>query len=79
MLAHVAEAARAAGASRLIGVYLPTKKNGMVAEHYGKLGFELVSKDPSGGSTWELDTSVEIEGAPMTIDRSGFEPALAPS
>ncbi len=71
--------ARLAGVTKLIGIYIPTERNGMVAEHYGKLGFELVSKDPSGGSTWELDTSVEIEGAPMTIDRSGFEPALAPS
>ena len=36
----VSEAQRL-GAARLIGEYLPTKKNGMVREHYRKLQFEL--------------------------------------
>ncbi len=71
--------ARAHGIARLIGVYVPTERNGMVAEHYAKLGFTPLARDAGGGSTWELDTGVEIVGAPMTVERSGFEPALAPS
>jgi FkbH-like protein len=48
----VAEAKRL-GAQALRGVYKPTAKNGMVADHYRKLGFE-----PDGGeggeTTWRL-------------------------
>ncbi len=41
------------GYEKLIGEYLPTPKNGMVAEHYNRLGFERIE----GGETtrWELD------------------------
>ena len=35
----VVEQARALGGERLIGVYRPTVKNGMVREHYPRLGF----------------------------------------
>ena len=40
--------ARALGAERLIGVYRPTAKNGMVREHYAKLGFVPVGPDAGG-------------------------------
>ena len=36
----LAAQARARGAERLIGVYRPTDRNGIVADHYAKLGFE---------------------------------------
>jgi FkbH-like protein len=48
MLDAVAERARAAGVETLLGYYLPTKKNGMVADHYEKLGFTRV--DSSDGT-----------------------------
>ena len=51
----IAQQARKLGARRLIGVYIPTKKNGMVREHYVKLGFSVVETDPSGGSRAVLD------------------------
>ena len=58
MLDAVAEHARAMGVSRLVGYYLPTKKNGMVADHYEGLGFELVERDAkSGASTWQMDVT----------------------
>ena len=47
--------AKALGATRLIGEYLPTPKNGMVRDHYGKLGFSLEGRDEGGGSRWVLD------------------------
>ena len=31
------------GARRLVGEYIPTKKNGMVKDHYAKLGFTRCS------------------------------------
>lgn len=49
MLAAMAEAARAAGATRLVGEYLPTAKNGLVAELLPGLGFV------AEGGRWALD------------------------
>ncbi len=58
MLDGLVERARAAGVRRVIGEYLPTAKNGMVADHYEKLGFKPVSRDESTGATaWELDVA----------------------
>ncbi len=51
----VAALARELGAKRLIGQYIPTKKNGMVKDHYAKLGFDVVSTDADGGSVAVLD------------------------
>jgi FkbH-like protein len=55
VLAAVAEAARSAGAKRLNGTYIPTKKNGLVVEHFAKLGFTRIGDLPDGGTTWALD------------------------
>jgi FkbH-like protein len=56
MLDGVAERARDKGIATLMGYYLPTAKNGMVADHYDKLGFVLVSRDEqSNSATWSLD------------------------
>jgi len=51
---RLAADAKAAGARRLLGEYLPTDRNGIVAELYSKLGFTLI--ESSGpGSRWALD------------------------
>jgi FkbH-like protein len=57
-LGVLAEAARARGASALVGEYRPTAKNGMVADHYRKLGF--APADPLPGANpdatfWRYD------------------------
>jgi FkbH-like protein len=58
MLDVLVEQARGAGAKTLVGYYLPTNKNGMVADHYEKLGFEPVSGGSAvDASTWKLDVS----------------------
>ena len=54
VLATVAEAAREAGAARLIGDYLPSPKNAMVEEHFGSLGFSRAGSVGEGGTRWEL-------------------------
>ncbi len=51
----VAEQARRLGARRLIGDYRPTERNGMVAEHYAKLGFTPIAVDPGGAARYALD------------------------
>jgi len=50
------------GARRLVGEYIPTKKNGMVKDHYAKLGFTAMETDASGGSR-------------AVLDLTGFQPA----
>lgn len=56
MLDALAERARNRGMELLVGTYLPTPKNGMVAGHYAKLGFSLLSGDKlAGPSVWSLD------------------------
>jgi len=58
MLDGISERARDKGIRTLIGYYLPTAKNGMVADHYEKLGFVLVSRDQqSNSTTWSLDVA----------------------
>ncbi len=51
----VAEEAKRLGAKRLIGEYRPTAKNGMVKEHYAKLGFSPLGVDKDGNKRHVLD------------------------
>ncbi len=55
VLAYVAQAARAAGATRLVGDYLPTAKNMVVEKHFEKLGFARAGEIPGGGTRWVLE------------------------
>jgi FkbH-like protein len=51
----IAETAKRLGARRLVGEYLPTKKNGMVKDHYAKLGFSVIETGEDGSSRAVLD------------------------
>ena len=51
-LNRMVEAARARGYHRIVGEYLPTAKNGMVARHYPDLGFMSM---PDSDNRWCLD------------------------
>jgi len=51
----VAEAARALGGRRLLGEYRPTAKNGMVKDHYAKLGFAPCEDNADGGRRFAFD------------------------
>jgi FkbH-like protein len=51
----IAAQAKALGATRLVGEYIPTAKNGMVRDHYKKLGFEVVCEAEDGTSRAVLD------------------------
>jgi len=55
VLNQVAAAGRELGACRLVGEYLPTAKNGMVRDHYSRLGFAEV------GGHWELPLDGFVE------------------
>ncbi len=51
----IAQQAAKLGAKRLVGEYIPTKKNAMVKDHYVKLGFTVTETDPAGGNRNTLD------------------------
>ncbi len=81
VLATVAQAAEKAGAKRLMGTYLPTNKNALVAEHFPKLGFRKVSDLANGGTTWALDlesyTPPELPMQVVCTDDLGAEVCTA--
>lgn len=58
----VAAMAQRLGARRLIGEYIPTAKNGMVKDHYPRLGFHAIEGSNSG------------EAARFALDLGGFVP-----
>ncbi len=51
----IAQEAAKLGARRLVGEYIPTKKNGMVKDHYARLGFTVMQADEAGGNRNVLD------------------------
>jgi FkbH-like protein len=56
MLDSLVGRAKESHITTIIGYYLPTAKNGMVADHYVKLGFSNLSKDEgTAASVWMLD------------------------
>jgi len=69
----VVERARSMGVRRLIGEYIPTKKNGMVKEHYRKLGFlpldNVADTLADGATTWEhrIDSYTPFETSISTV------------
>ncbi|HEV8448918.1 MAG TPA: HAD-IIIC family phosphatase [Gemmatimonadaceae bacterium] len=56
--------ARQAGVDRIVGYYIPTARNGMVAEHYSKLGFTQLTDDGPERTSWCLELAGEREYSP---------------
>jgi FkbH-like protein len=57
LLNQLVAAARQRGVARLLGLYIPTAKNGLVREHYAGLGFAPLPAAPGdaeGTTHWEL-------------------------
>ncbi len=57
-LNEIIRLARARGCSRVVGKYIPTKKNGMVSELYPSLGFARSPDDPN---TFTLQTTEDAK------------------
>ena len=43
------------GYRRILGEYIPTKKNGLARDLFARLGFSKVGDEPDGTTRWELD------------------------
>jgi len=66
--------ARARGVRRLLGEYLPTEKNQLVAEHYEKLGFTQLERRDDGSSLWALEVrEAPLVALPITVQRFDLE------
>jgi len=63
------EACEARGVRRLVGVYRPTEKNGMVREMYGALGFARVAGEDAGETRWVLELEeYRARAVPIVVD-----------
>lgn len=54
MLDRLVSQAQQEGMKSLAGRYIPTAKNSMVSDHYGKLGFKCVETAEDGSTRWHL-------------------------
>jgi FkbH-like protein len=64
----IADLACKAGVRHLIGCYIPTSKNSMVADHYPSLGFTRIEREQPG-SWWSLSvTATDRRVPPMDLD-----------
>jgi FkbH-like protein len=71
ILQHLVRQARAAGITELIGRYIPTAKNGLVKDHFSKLGFTGIDARPNGETTWRLVVSdYSDKNLPMRVEAS---------
>jgi len=63
-LLSIIDLAKARGYKKLVGEYIPTKKNGLVKDHYEKLGFSKADDN-----TWELEIDNYQPNAKAFIDK----------
>lgn len=70
--------AREQGIRRLVGLYRPTAKNGMVKDHYRKLGFTLADENDDV-ATWVLEVDgYQPRSVPIAVTAgAGFDAAIA--
>lgn len=66
VLAELVREARAAGANALVGRFIPSEKNMMVAKHYEKLGFEKIAETDEGETVWRLALD-GVAGKPLPM------------
>lgn len=60
MLDSLVAACGERGIDEIIGSYIPTEKNGLVADLYEKFGFQCIGRE-NGGSTWRLSLKQPYE------------------
>lgn len=75
-LNYLASQAKAKNVRALLGQYRRTERNGLVKDHYSKLGFTQLSEDESG-SHWKLDVASYVP-ASVPIEIVETTPLVAP-
>ena len=67
----LAERARDLGVDALLGVFRPTSRNGMVADHYRDLGFAADGVDEDGTTFWTCDLRRYVNfDTPIAVKRA---------
>jgi predicted enzyme involved in methoxymalonyl-ACP biosynthesis len=78
ILQHLVHQARAHGAAELIGHYIPTARNGLVRDHFKKLGFSESGAGPDGETLWRLAVGdYNHKELPMKIEATAAGSASA--
>jgi FkbH-like protein len=68
MLQYLVEQARSKGITEISGRYIPTAKNGLVRDHFSKLGFAQAGAQ-DGETTWRLDVNCyDGKSLPLKLD-----------
>ena len=58
------------GIRKIVGVYIPSKKNSMVAGHYASLGFSPAGNASQGGTLWSYDVPTIYSAKTQNIRRT---------
>jgi hypothetical protein len=69
VLRELVLAARRRGIERLVGRYIPSGRNAMVADHYATLGFSRDGDAPDS-KTWTLDVASPEPAPTMKVVRA---------
>jgi FkbH-like protein len=68
ILQYLVEQARLRGVTEIIGRYIPTAKNGLVRDHFNRLGF-VQTGSQNGETTWQLAIANYCEKSfPLKVD-----------
>ena len=70
LISDLVQAARERGCTRIIGEYLPTAKNGIVADFYPKHGFARLGSLSGGGDQFALELTSTTPAWPAAIQRA---------
>lgn len=68
LLAKIITDARAVKAMRIIGEYIPTKKNPPAADFYERHGFGMPAETDTNGTTWTLNLDTDTVEVPDWIE-----------
>jgi FkbH-like protein len=70
MFDALVEQCQARGIRKIVGVYIPSKKNGMVVGHYAGLGFARLDSSSAGQELWHYDVPQSYSARTRFISRT---------
>ena len=78
MFDALVEQCRARGIRKIVGIYIPSNKNSMVAGHYASLGFSAMGGTSEGGELWSYDVPPAYSPRTCYIRRTAEPPPDSP-
>ena len=74
VLQEILVSAHEKGIRRLVGRYIPSGRNALVADHYKKLGFVQLGEEPDGTTVWCMEVGASFtEEHLFKVKRVGFD------